>query len=80
MLGRHRRQPGAPVFDVQQQVANCKVAIRAAARAQDLCDQQEIAALNLVVHEQQRIVDLDNRAITLLRQRLVYATRPGVQA
>lgn len=76
VLGRHRK--AEPALDVAGAIANLRAAVKHCGRAMDLCDRQEIAALELVVHEQQRIVDLDNRAITLLRAQLVAATRPGV--
>lgn len=65
-------------MDVSGAIASLRTAVRHCGRAMDLCDRQEIAALELVVHEQQRLVDLDNRAITLLRDQLVAATRPEV--
>lgn len=77
MLGRHRK-PETTAVDVPGAIENLRAAVRHCGRAMDLCDRQELAALELVVHEQQRLVDLDNRAIALLRDQLVAATRPAV--
>lgn len=75
---RRHAKPEAVAVDVPAAIENLRTAVRHCGRAMDLCDRQELAALELVVHEQQRLVDLDNRAITLLRDQLVAATRPAV--